>query len=348
MTLPKTLFITSGPTAVGWYRCALPALALGCDWVCAAGDPPDGRLAWGKTEQPLSYDDVAGYDVVILQQAGGAAWLQAIRSWQERGVVVLFEIDDWMRSVRKMDDHDFAHKYDLKAIEDLELCMRAVDGIICSTQWLAERYAALNPSTYVCRNGLDLKRYALTRPERDHVAIGWAGGTGHANGIRPWLHQVAAVMREHAHTHFVSIGQPFANGLAPEFGTERTLTVPFAPFDVYPAAMTLIDVALAPAGKNNFFRGKSDLRWLEASALGIPVVADPVVYPEIEHGVTGFHAATPEEARDLLRELVADRELRDRVGAAAKAHVVEHRSAQVAAEQWAQVLRSVAPSALAA
>ena len=44
--------------------------------------------------------------------------------------------------------------------------------------------------------------------------------------------------------------------------------------------MSTFDVALAPSGNNNLFRGKSDLRWLEASALGIPVVGDPEVYPE--------------------------------------------------------------------
>jgi glycosyltransferase involved in cell wall biosynthesis len=167
--------------------------------------------------------------------------------------------------------------------------------------------------------------------------------------MRPWLDQVAAVMREHAEVRFVSIGgQQFGTYLAPEFGAERVLDVPWAPLDVYPAAMTLMDIALAPAGRNNFFRGKSDLRWLEAGALGIPLVADPDVYPDIEHGVTGFHARTPDEVLELLLELVADRELRETVGAAAKAHVVEHRNARVAAVQWAEVFRAVRPGAIAA
>jgi hypothetical protein len=36
------------------------------------------------------------------------------------------------------------------------------------------------------------------------------------------------------------------------------------------------------------------------------------------------------------------------VGAAAKAHVLEHRNARVAAEQWADVFQAVAPGAVAA
>src|SRR5689334_7900299 len=122
----------------------------------------------------------------------------------------------------------------------------------------------------------------------------------------------------------------------------------FAPFETYPAAMTLFDVALAPAGKGSFFRGKSDLRWLEASALGIPIIADPDVYPEIEHGVTGFHASTPAEMRAILAELVADEPLRVRIGEAARAYVTEHRTAQVAAQRWAEVLEQVVAARAAA
>jgi glycosyltransferase involved in cell wall biosynthesis len=349
MSLPRTLFLSRGSNAVAWYRCALPALVLGCDWACYDGtEPPHTRLVWGRTEAPLTFDDVVGYDVVVVQQPRGAAWLKAIRDWQARGIVVLYEIDDWMRSIRKMNDHAFARSFDKKVVEEMELCMRAADGVICSTAWLAERYAAVNPSTHVCRNGIDLKRYALTRPERAHVAIGWAGATGHAKGMQPWLREVASVLRDRPQARFVSIGERFGDTLAREFGAERSLSVPFAPFDVYPAAMTLMDVALAPAGQNNFFRAKSDLRWLEASALGIPLIADPVVYPDIDHHVTGFHAHSPAEVRELLLELVGDRELRERVGAAAKAHVVEHRSAQAAARQWAALLNEVAQAPIAA
>ena len=148
--------------------------------------------------------------------------------------------------------------------------------------------------------------------------------------------------------HFVSVGQRFADDLAPEFGEQRCVAVPFSALDTYPASMTLYDVALAPAGDSSFYRGKSDLRWLEASAIGLPLIADPVVYPDIEHGVTGFHASTPEEMGEIVRELVDDEALRLRVGVAAKQYVTEHRSAQVAAEQWASVLREVATPAVAA
>jgi glycosyltransferase involved in cell wall biosynthesis len=163
----------------------------------------------------------------------------------------------------------------------------------------------------------------------------------------PWLMELAEVMRQRDDVHFMSVGQGFASLFDSEFAG-RALTVPFTALEIYPSAMTMFDIALAPSGNNNFFRGKSDLRWLEASALGIPIIADPVVYPEIEHGVTGFHATTAGEMRAILAELVADPELRRTVGAAAKADVSERRTIQATSRQWVEVLQSVVPASAAA
>jgi glycosyltransferase involved in cell wall biosynthesis len=343
MDLPRTLFMSRGNNGTAWYRCALPAIALDCGWVCYGGEPPNLQLVWGKTQDDISVADLAGYDVLIVQQPSGPAWLKAIRDWQRQGIVVLIDVDDYLRSVRKKRDHDFADLYSKKRVEEYEMCMRVADGLICSTEWLADKYRSLNPVTHVCRNGIDLKRYALTLPERAHVGVGWAGATGHLEAVVPWLKELQVVMRAHDDVRLITVGQGFADMFVEEFGAVRALSVPFTALDVYPAAMTHFDVALAPAGESNFYRGKSDLRWLEAAALAIPTIAHPLVYPEIEHGVTGFHAATPGAMRAILVELVGDRDLRRRVGHAAQAHVREHRSAQVAARQWEAVLQQVAP-----
>jgi glycosyltransferase involved in cell wall biosynthesis len=296
----------------------------------------------GRVPADFTLAAAADYDVIVLQQASGAAWLHQVRAWQGAGARVLYEVDDWLRGVRRVEAHAMREHLDRRAVEERELVMRVCDGMIVSTDWLAERYRAFNPVVHVCRNGIDLRRYALTRPAREHVGIGWAGGTGHLSAMRPWLDPVAEVMRARPATRFTTVGQPFADQLAGEFGAERARSIPVTALEVYPSVMTHFDVALAPAAEGGFFRGKSDLRWLEASALGIPVVADPLVYPEIEHGVTGFHAATPEAACDALLALVDDPGLRERVGAAAMAHVTDRRRIEVAAGAWAEVLRATA------
>ncbi|MGH2969789.1 MAG: glycosyltransferase, partial [Solirubrobacteraceae bacterium] len=312
---PRTLFAGIGASPVCWYRAALPATALGADWVGVRGTPPGLRIVTGDTGRVRDVAAFGSYDVVVLQQPRGREWVQLVRSLQAAGTKVLYEIDDLLEAVRKAGDHDRSGAIDRDWVRASELVMRVCDGVLCSTGFLARRYASVNPNVRVCRNGLDLRRYDLTRVPREEVTIGWAGGTGHRRAVEAWLPELRRVMRERPDTRFMSIGQRFAEELEPEFGAERCLSVPFGQIETYPAAMANLDIALAPAGPTSFFRAKSDLRWLEASALGIPVIADPEVYPDVEHGVTGFHAATPERAGELMLELAGDRGLRERVGA---------------------------------
>jgi len=345
---PRTLFVGRGTSSVCWYRCALPATVLGADWIGVTGEPPRLKHLTARYGLRVELADFAAYDVVVLQQPRGASWLGLVQGLRRAGVVVLYEVDDYAQAIGTAGDHEVSALFGADHLRQMEALMRACDGLICSTDFIADRYGRYNPATFVCRNGIDLGRYALTVPERDHVHVGWAGGTGHRNAVAPWLHAVEEVMAARERTRFVSVGQPFAQGLAPRFGDERCLAVPFHALESYPASMTLMDIALAPAGGSDFYRGKSDLRWLEASALGIPVIADPELYPEIEHGVTGFHARTPQEARAQLEALVDDAALRACVGAAAREHVRRERDIRVAAGQWATALQAVADTRRAA
>jgi glycosyltransferase involved in cell wall biosynthesis len=348
MSLPRTLFVGKATAAVCWYRCALPAMALGQDWIGVHGDPSDLKVHTGQTAKPFEFDDLFDYEVVVLQQPE-ASWTTLIRRLKALGIVVLFEIDDYVQAVRKMAGHEGRHHWDKKRLAGLERNMREADGIICSTGFLARKYAAFNPNTWICRNGLDLRRYEYEPgPARPGVTVGWAGGVGHKTALGPWLPEVAAVMRARPEVRFATVGQPFARELEPEFGPERALAIPFSHLETYPASMTIFDVAIAPSGGNNLFRGKSDLRWLEASALGTPLIADPVVYPEIEPGVTGFHASSPGEMRVILESLIDDPVLRERVGSAAREHVREHRSIAAVSREWATVLEAAGAGAVTA
>lgn len=343
-TLPRTLFVGKNMSGICWYRCALPAMALGVEWVGVREEPPELTVLTGLTARPFEFAHMFDYEVVVVQQPASRDWLHAMRSLQDAGVKVLFEIDDYIQSVRKIRTHEAREAFSRDVVDGAELNMRVADGVICSTPFLAQRYRRFNSNVWVCRNGLDLKRYELEPPPRHGVTIGWSGGMGHVDAMRPWLPMVAEVLRARPETRFVTVGQPFADELAGEFGSERCFSVPFAPMEMYPAAMTQFDVALAPSSGSALYRGKSDLRWLEASALGVPLVADPEVYSDIEDGVTGLHAATPTEARDALFALVDDAAMRTGIGAAARAHVREYRSVQAVAPGWERAISEVAES----
>lgn len=343
----EVLFVGIGKTPVCWYRCALPAMHIGADWV-GIHMSDDERIpllytVTGMVKGETIVPKIEDYKVVILQQPYGRRWFKAINGLREKGIKVLYEVDDYIHGVHKQKSHDFAHSYPKEVLPLYELCMRACDGIIASTPYIAARYRRFNPRTFVCRNGIDMARYRLTKPERDTVNIGWAGATGHVHALLEWINGgMLDVMVGRDNTTFIAVGQPHvARAVSDLLGESRALGVPFTLIENYPAAMTMMDIALAPAQTTSWYRGKSDLRWLEAGALGIPLIAQPGLYPDIVHGVTGFHAATPGEMAEILIELVDDRDLRERVGAQAKQHIADYRDMPFAAKRWLEVIAEV-------
>jgi len=346
--LPKTVFVGAGVSGVAYYRCFLPAVALGANFAMWGHMPDRLAFAGGFGREPLRRSDLFDYDVVILQYADGKHWFQLVRELQDAGITVLYEIDDYVHNLHKAKGHEASRAFAPERLRRMELVMRATDGIIASTAYIARRYRSFNPRTWECGNGIDLPRYARPRPPRSGVTIGFAGGIGHKASLARWEPALRAVLRARPETRFVSVGYPAAEGFVEEFGPERAIAYPSADIEVYPASMSLFDVSIAPSAENNQFRGKSDLRWLEASALGIPLVAHPDVYPEIEDGVTGLHATTSEEAEAALLRLVDDAFERERIGRTAHEYVAEHRSIQAMSENWRTVLNEVrAPAAVA-
>ncbi len=345
-SIPKTLFVGWGVSVVSYYRAFLPAIALGADYVAWSSvdeKANDLVLLTGLGASTPQLSDLFNYEVVIIQQPRGARWLRLIRELQAAGVVVLYEIDDYIQSARKIKSHELVDIFDADFVRELELPMTAVDGIICSTDYIARRYRTFNERTWACYNGIDLKRYAWAKPARKGVTIGWAGGVGHKASLARWEPAIRNVLRARPEARFMSVGHGAAAEFIEEFGAERAIALPPGKIEVYPAAMTLFDIAIAPSSESNLFKGKSDLRWLEASALGIPLVAHPDVYPEIEDGVTGVHARTTAEVEAALLRLIDDAELRQQVGTQAYDYVAEHRRIDVAAERWRSVLLEVAP-----
>ncbi|MEY2513098.1 MAG: hypothetical protein QOJ89_456, partial [bacterium] len=105
-TTTNALFVGVGTSAPCWYRCALPARALGADWIGVRGDPAGLRVRTGETGRTLhGVEDFTSYDVVVLQQPRGNGWLAAIEILRKAGVTVLFEIDDYVQGVRKASGH---------------------------------------------------------------------------------------------------------------------------------------------------------------------------------------------------------------------------------------------------
>jgi len=105
-----------------------------------------------------------------------------------------------------------------------------------------------------------------------------------------------------------------------------------------------LDVGLYPLPDNPWTRGKCGYKALLYAACGAPSVASPVgVNREyVADGETGFHASTPGEWTDRLLRLLADPDLRRRMGAVGRRRVEAGFSYPVLAPRLAAALREAA------
>ena len=326
----KTLFVGFGNTPQTWYRSVLPARALGHDWVGITEDFQIITGEVGPTRSP-GVPDVREYDNVVIAQARGEEWLSRIKGLQSVGTRVLYETDDYLHGITKVPGHVGRNYFTPRYMKTFDMCMDACDGLIVSTPFLAERYK--KKPVYICKNGIDPERFTYEpHLPRDYITVGWSGASGHEDAFRKWMTGgVADVIKKNG-AKLAVIGAPECIAIAKEF-VDGVIQIPWSAFETYPASMMTCDVLLAPAGNTAWDRGKSDLRWLEASALGIPIICDSRRYPDAALKVDSAQAAAA-----LLNDLLQNPAELPVMGTAARQTVLASRSFPLAAEQWAAAL----------
>ncbi len=110
------------------------------------------------------------------------------------------------------------------------------------------------------------------------------------------------------------------------------------------ASIQGMDIGIMPLTDDPWEYGKCGYKLIQYMACGLPVVASPVgVNTEIvTHGVNGFLASTDAEWREALWALVANPDLRRRMGAAGRQRVVETYSIQAQGPRVAGFLAETA------
>lgn len=323
------LFMGAGNYVTAWYRCILPAIALQCDWIGYGSFPPKIRSVTGFVRGDLQEPDYDDYKVIVVQQPRGKGWAKWIRLRQAKGIKVLYEIDDDVHAVSKMKTHQNRYKV-RSSLKDIELCLRLCDGIIASTPYLHGRMQRFNEHVYLCEVGIDMERYQLERGEsRDSERmIGFAGGIGHEVSLLSWLPGIADNLNES--TSFTSVGVRYGDLI----DSDKAQCLPFTAAETWPAALANFDVVLAPGGNNNFFRAKSELRWIEAAAMGLPVVASPVPYGSIIHMKTGLLVHEPDHVSSAIATLLRNPDVAAEMGQEAREAVIERHHIRNRVEQW--------------
>jgi len=227
--------------------------------------------------------------------------------------------------------------------------MRQSDGVIVSTPYLKEQYSNRNANIFVVPNSIDFKAWdsARIRKGSDRIRIGWIGGGTHGPDLDVVLPVIEELINENPKVWFYCIhgATPAVKKMAHTYWTHK-----WSKINLYPKFMSSFkfDIGIAPLVDNNFNRGKSNLRWLEYSALEIPCVASPLpdFVRSIEEGKTGFLAHDLEEWKSRLQLLIDSEGLRRQMGEQAYQSVKTDFNVRKTSTQYMRLLRGISDGSL--
>lgn len=292
------------------------------------------RWFWHTDERVLTAIDQA--DILILHRPALTHYLETVLS-HARGLPIIYESDDLIFDRRLIDqipliqhtnpfEQQRWYNYFWGNAQTLERC----HGALTSTLPLSEHFNQVGFKAAIHENALSretLESSDQARRTRDTdrpVTIGYFSGTLSHNHdfklISPALH---ACLQSHADIRllvggYLQIPVEF-HDVARQIDQRG-----FVPWQELPRMIAEADIVIAPLDLNDpFARSRSALKYLEAAALGLPVVASsvPAFAATMTHNETGLLATTLEDWRECLEALIAQPQLRLRLGDAAYTNV---------------------------
>lgn len=264
---------------------------------------------------------------------------------------VIHDTDDLL--VRVSRSHPDYPVYRAKAVYALKAVVDA-DFVVVSTQPLADYLAAFHSRIAVIANRLPASLWrnicqrstaGIDDRQTDRVTIGYIGSDTHQPDLRLVEDALVAVLRRHeGRVRFLSVGVPLTARLKLLPNVEQCMPAKrisrrYPEFTTFAATLP-IDVGIAPLVDNPFNRCKSDVKFQEYAALGIPAVcSDLAPYRDrVRHGVNGFLAADASQWEDCLNRLVSSAELRRRIRAVAAREMLRQWESAPDQTAWSWVI----------
>ncbi len=339
---PQVLIGAGCPHAtVTRYRCLHLQEQLAANGIAAAAEEwYDPSRIDGRRELPER--------ALVLQRVAFTPVLgELIDRMHAAGRPVIFDVDDlvfepqlapWHRGVANLPPSEQVLYVEgvQRYLSTLERC----DHVLTASPLLAELAERHGVAAHVHRNALgeemmawagelyglkyreESRRGRLRSGER--LVLGYGSGTPtHDVDFAEAAPAVIDILTRYPHAELWIAGPMLLPDELGAFGA-RVRRFPLLPWREWFELAAQIDINLAPLEMNNIFcRAKSEIKFVEAAALGVPTVAsqiDPFT-AAITQGRDGFLAAGTPQWIQHLDSLAADADLRWRIGEAARAKV---------------------------
>lgn len=293
-------------------------------------------------------------DLSIWQLVGNRDCLAFLRCAKD--VVkkpIITEIDDWIFDLPAYNIAANPYKPNSEPEWVCAQQLKLSDAFIASTNFIKDKLIESFPDrpVYVIPNSIDFNIWDNLKPtQRDEVKkadgkirIGYTGCGNHDGDMDIVKRPILKLLEEFPNLEFVSSHVFPSWKDFPEdrfINSNRWVTINHYPNEV---AGWYMDIGIAPLRDNNFNRAKSNLRWLEFSALHLPTVASRVrpFKESIREGVDGILCSSELEWYEALKILIVDVQKRKALGETAYARVKKDFNMDTVAKQYAETLERI-------
>jgi glycosyltransferase involved in cell wall biosynthesis len=226
----------------------------------------------------------------------------------------------------------------------IDRVMEAAALVVAGNDYLADRAREAGAKRVaVLPTVVDLDRYRAPPPANDGPpVIGWIG-TPLTGGYLEVVSSALASFAETGAAKVILIGA--GDKVLPGIAAER---LPWRE-DSEATDIARLDIGIMPIPDEPFERGKCGYKLIQYMAQARPVVASPVGVNVklVKESQGGLLAASPQEWWDALVKLVADGDLRRRMGQAGRREVEKKYCVEVIAPELLHLFREVAGQATA-
>lgn len=269
------------------------------------------ELARGYVRQTLAAARIADFDAVLVYREAALIGPALLERWvARRGKPMIYQLDDPLYvPYRSPSNGYFSY---LKFFGKVKAICRMSRVVIVNSRQHREFAAAYNGNIHEIPSVVDGDRFLP--PERREngtpVRIGWSGSSSTVPNLRV-IGRVLAEVSARPDVELRLIGPT-----AVELPGVAAVCRPWSA-EMEVEELARLDVGLLPLPVDEWTKRKFYLKLVQYMALGIPAVASPLgSNPDVvEEGATGFLAEGDDQWRARLDQLIADPELRSRLGA---------------------------------
>lgn len=331
-------------TGCGYYRLIWPAQALrarGYDVKVVLPKQRGNSLnaeMHGDTVVNVFWPSDA--TTIVLQRITHDHLVQAVKIMVERGLKIVVDMDDDLAAIDPNNPawHAMHPQHGIDKHHNWINAQRACDVasmVTVSTDALLGRYAR-HGRGIVLRNCVP-KRYLDIEHEDSNVP-GWGGAIHvHPGDVQVMGSSVAQLTRDGSRFRIIGPG----DGVAKALSCTDDIIEATGQCDLqteWPESVTTLGIGVAPLADTRFNAGKSHLKILEYSALGVPWVASPRCEYRRAHSLygVGMLADKPRQWLAKLRELRSSEALRREMSAAGR-EWASTMTIDGNADRWAEV-----------